>query len=385
MQVGASIYCDRDYVFTTLPAFLVGADLIQTANADKGSDPADASFLCFDVSQASTVYVMHDSRTLDGQEPSWMQVDFANEHASVADVTDANMGTMEIRFRYIGSKEIRTNPQVCIGGASAPGVSSNYVIAVGPLMKHPVHVHGLDQGVTLGGDSTLVTNIRRHSTAAADCYTVDIMTAGEQTYCDREYVFLNVPDFLDGADFIRTANGDKRSDASDEQYLCFDLAVEATVYVLYDSRATNGMEPTWLLRDFADEHEDVAEVGDANMGTMEIHFADKRPGTTCIGGNAADGVASNYIVAIGPVSIKSTTFSMKSIVFGLFWTESAYLDAGFRPHGPHHAAWYGRRRRYRSWASVGSHPIPNPRPAADHVSIARACPVQLSTMQDVLF
>ena len=49
-------------------------------------------------------------------------------------------------------------------------------------------------------------------------------------YCDRDYVFLNVPDFLDGVDFIRTANGDKRSDPTDEQFLCFVLTAPATVY-----------------------------------------------------------------------------------------------------------------------------------------------------------
>ena len=76
-------------------------------------------------------------------------------------------------------------------------------------------------------------------------------------------------------DFIRTANSDKRSDPSDEEFLCFTLTAPSTVYVLYDSRATDGMEPGWLTRDFADEHLEVAEVDDASMGTMELHFADR--------------------------------------------------------------------------------------------------------------
>ena len=102
-------------------------------------------------------------------------------------------------------------------------------------------------------------------------------------------------------DFIRTANSDKRSDPEDEDFLCFTLAAPSTVYVLYDSRATDGMEPGWLTRDFADEHLEVAEVDDASMGTMELHFADKPAGRVCIGGNNADGVGSNYMVAVGPV------------------------------------------------------------------------------------
>jgi hypothetical protein len=114
-------------------------------------------------------------------------------------------------------------------------------------------------------------------------------------YCDRAFAFLTLPDFLDGVDFIRTANDDKRSDATDEQFICFDLTVASTVYVLYDSRATDGQEPAWLLRDFADEHTEVAEVADTNMDTMEIHFADKQAGTVCLGGNNAPGVGSNYV------------------------------------------------------------------------------------------
>lgn len=180
MQVGANLYCDRDYTFSSVPDFLVGADLIQTANSDKRSDPDDAQFICFDLNGPSTVYVLHDSRTVDGAEPRWMQVDFANEHEDTSEVTDAGMGNMEIRYRcaehparqpcqshadvphmptsfcyarsacsaaggtsshipdlcarrYIGSKDLRRSHQVCVGGAAAPGVGSNYVLAVGPL------------------------------------------------------------------------------------------------------------------------------------------------------------------------------------------------------------------------------------------------------------
>lgn len=53
---------------------------------------------------------------------------------------------------------------------------------------------------------------------------------GATMYCDRDYVFLNVPDFLDGVDFVRTANSDKRSDSTDERFLCFELTAPATVY-----------------------------------------------------------------------------------------------------------------------------------------------------------
>ena len=98
------------------------------------------------------------------------------------------------------------------------------------------------------------------------------MATGEMMYCDSDYAVLAIPDFLDGIDLIRTAMVDKRSDATDEQFMCFELTAPATVYVLYDSRVTNGMEPTWLQRDFTEEDQFVVEVGDIAMGTMTSKF-----------------------------------------------------------------------------------------------------------------
>lgn len=72
--------------------------------------------------------------------------------------------------------------------------------------------------------------------------------------------------------------------------------------VLYDSRVTDGMEPTWLTRDFADEHEQTAQVGDTSMDEMEIHLANKPAGELCIGGNNAPGVGSNYMYVVAHAS-----------------------------------------------------------------------------------
>ena len=39
-----------------------------------------------------------------------------------------------------------------------------------------------------------MTNVASHSSECS--YDVALMTAGETMYCDRDYVFLSVPDFL---------------------------------------------------------------------------------------------------------------------------------------------------------------------------------------------
>merc|ERR1719502_1003711 len=128
---GSTLYCDRDYTFTALPPFLQGTILIPTANNDKRSDPEDAEFLCFDLADEATVYLLYDSRAEDGSEPSWMTSMFAGQHLSVAETTDTGMGSMEVWVYY--AEEAQT---VCLGGNNAPGIGSNYLVAVGRAQVH---------------------------------------------------------------------------------------------------------------------------------------------------------------------------------------------------------------------------------------------------------
>merc|ERR1711871_49792 len=128
---GSTMYCDRDYVFTTLPDFLQGTILIPTANNDKRSDPGNTEFLCFDLADEATVYLLYDSRVEDGSEPSWMTSMFVGQHLSVAETTDTGMGSMEVWVYY--AEEAGT---VCLGGNNAPGIGSNYVVAVGRATVH---------------------------------------------------------------------------------------------------------------------------------------------------------------------------------------------------------------------------------------------------------
>ena len=152
--------------------------------------------MCFTLTAPSTVYVLYDSRATDGMEPGWLTRDFAAEHLEVAEVDDASMGTMELHFAD------KPAGRVCIGGNSADGVGSNYMVAGGPVVDHSDHVRQ-DAGLAAGGDSTLVTNVASHSSECS--YDVALMTAGETMYCDRDYVFLSVPDFLVSSTSATTA------------------------------------------------------------------------------------------------------------------------------------------------------------------------------------
>ena len=58
-------------------------------------------------------------------------------------------------------------------------------------------------------------------------------------YTDRQYVILNLPDYMKGLWGVKTPNDDKHSDPTDLEYLCFDISHKAVVYVLYDTRASD--------------------------------------------------------------------------------------------------------------------------------------------------
>lgn len=70
--------------------------------------------------------------------------------------------------------------------------------------------------------------------------------AGEKIYCDRDYVFGEVPSRLRGADWIRTAEADAAYSAVD----LYEIAVPAgtVLYIAHDRRAA---VPSWLAQQFA--------------------------------------------------------------------------------------------------------------------------------------
>ena len=95
----------------------------------------------------------------------------------------------------------------------------------------------------------VITNI---VTSSTECTPVaSRLTLNSPYYCDRDYVFTDIPAFLGGTAIITTANNDKQADASDTDFLCFDIAEPSTVYILYDIRIP---EPAWLLSMFTDIH-----------------------------------------------------------------------------------------------------------------------------------
>ena len=118
-------------------------------------------------------------------------------------------------------------------------------------------------------------------TGETGCYTTGVLStsADLKYYGDRDYVMTEIPPFLTGMNFVRTANDDKRADESDSEFLCFNVDDDATVYVLYDSRASS--LPGWLSAAYLDRHEQAAIHTDTNMAPRTAHDSHRACETRC--------------------------------------------------------------------------------------------------------
>ncbi|WP_420459558.1 carbohydrate-binding protein [Neolewinella sp.] len=137
-----------------------------------------------------------------------------------------------------------------------------------------------------------------------NAYELSRLTEGETFYTDRPYTLTSVPDFLEGARFIKTANDDKvRADGS---LLSVYLSGSAIAYVAYDPRGT--VLPNWLSS--WTKTDEVIGTTDPGSDYFEVYtklvpfsiFGPSRYRLTLGAALAAPAVGSNmnYIVALVP-------------------------------------------------------------------------------------
>ena len=140
-------YIDRDFVATSMPDEVNGAQWIMTANDDKSSTGDD--FLTFEIDQPAVVWVAHDSRgekDKGGVPPKWLSDEFKQHPDLKIDVTDTNMG-----FFTLWEKEFKKGTVTLGGNADPPaaGQGSNYIVLIMPGTAQAVQLHG-KLGVTWG-------------------------------------------------------------------------------------------------------------------------------------------------------------------------------------------------------------------------------------------
>ncbi|MBS3733772.1 MAG: cadherin-like domain-containing protein, partial [Phycisphaerae bacterium] len=146
--------------------------------------------------------------------------------------------------------------------------------------------------VTVSSDAELISNL---SVASGKAYELDSSLAvGDLVYIDRSYEYTDVGS-LGGEEYIRTANGDKN--ATDTEFLSFDVNQDVTVHLLYDNRASG------LPSGFTGWTDTGEVLANTDAGDQRVWTKAFAAGTVVLPGNKAGGdtgAGSMYSVAVVP-------------------------------------------------------------------------------------
>jgi len=123
----------------------------------------------------------------------------------------------------------------------------------------------------------VISNI---ATASGQVYVQDTLATGKLCYIDRTYIFTSVGAY-NGEKYIRTANSDKK--ASNVDFLSFDVNMDVTVYVVFDTRATS--LPVWLSS--WTNTGNTITTSDVGRKVYSKQFS---AGNVVLGGNSASGM-----------------------------------------------------------------------------------------------
>ena len=139
------------------------------------------------------------------------------------------------------------------------------------------------------------------TTSTAEPYVTAELQGGDHYYIDSTDagvdVLVDVPESYECAEWIKTADGDVG--VTDPSHLSFTLAQDASVFVAFDSRATG---PAWLF-DLTQTGDVVDVAGVDPVQEFNVLRRDFPAGSVVLGGPAAPGVGSNYLVFATPLPL----------------------------------------------------------------------------------
>ncbi len=137
-------------------------------------------------------------------------------------------------------------------------------------------------------------------------YEVDeSLQIGDKEYTDRKYTFTDIPDYLLGLTWIRTANNDKRNPNLE---VSFKIDREAYVYILWIARDPANQD--WLQKNYA-------KTGDTVNSTDEplAVYKSKKPFPPGeIKTYAANTGAGMYVIVLEPTGRKTPVKSQGKMI-----------------------------------------------------------------------
>lgn len=283
LSVGTTYYTDRTYQVTSVPGFLSQSILLKTANDDKTN--RGSTLVSFDLTHDAALYIAYDPRgtVLPAWMSGWQKLPYQ------VGVNDSKITKMDLYKKDYSAGTITLG-----GNLASP--------AAGALTGYFV----------IGKDSVQPALISNISATSGRTYALADLVVGALLYTDRVYPATSLPSFLNNAAFIKPPNDDKTNKSA--SLLSFDLSQPATVYILYDPRATS--IPLWMST-WTKVAGQIVGFNDSKITYLDIYsrsFA--TPGRITLGGNLASpaaGSQDNYIVAaVAQQSLVSQSLSIEN-------------------------------------------------------------------------
>jgi len=160
LQSGTTVFVDRTFTYTTLPAGLLGLEVLQTANNDKSNN--NPVVITFNVSVDATIYVALDVRVTS--IPAWLSSGWSQTGAVIVD-SDTT--------RNVWAKDYATG-LVSLGGNGSADSSMYTVIAkAGFSAGGPIDGGGGNTNFIVSNDQGITTNLNQ---------LVNIDILGNDTY-----------------------------------------------------------------------------------------------------------------------------------------------------------------------------------------------------------
>ncbi|WP_295718795.1 glycosyl hydrolase [Mucilaginibacter sp.] len=150
---GSAYYIDRNYAITGVPDSLANLDMIKTANADKSN--ASSSYMSFNLSQASTVYVAFDPRATS--LPTWLKA-WTKLKATVS------LNDSKVTYYALYSKVFDAGT-VKLGGANASGAAgilNQYFVFAKAKVKTSAPI-ATPSDETTGSTNSFMLGVNGHS------------------------------------------------------------------------------------------------------------------------------------------------------------------------------------------------------------------------------
>jgi len=131
------------------------------------------------------------------------------------------------------------------------------------------------------------------------------LQAGKPMYGEEEILIKNVPEILNGADWIQTAYGSKNF--TKDTIASFELKEDADVYIIHCKKIVN--KPVWLSK-----YTRAEGIFESVQGNFELYKKSFRKGDVITLGNNGDTRFPMYIVAIVPAQKQVTNLQGKNVI-----------------------------------------------------------------------